>query len=94
VTGAVPTIAREPRRSAAPTRREARLRPEFAARYPGIRSGIWEPAAVVADRVLAQSLLSRRGTGVRGRVLLDSHFEFRHGTGLSGERRGLRPAAE
>jgi hypothetical protein len=91
---AAPTISREATRAALPARREARLRPEFAAWYPGMRAGIWESAAVVADRVLAQSLLSRRGVGVRGRVLLDRHFEFRHGTGLSGERRGLRPAGD
>jgi hypothetical protein len=83
---------REPARSASPTRREARLRAEFAGHYPGLRAGTWESAAVLADRVLAQSLLSRRGAGIRGRVLLDAHFEFRHGTGLRGERHGLRPA--
>ena len=51
--------------------REARLRPEFAACYPGLRAGEWAPAAVVADRVLAQSLLRASDGIVRGRVLLE-----------------------
>jgi len=69
--------------------REARLRPEFAERYPGIRAGEWVPAAILADRVLAQALLRHRGT-LLGRVLLDAHFEFRYGAARGGERRGLR----
>ena len=48
------------------------------------------PAAVVADRVLAQSLLRASDGTVRGRVLLEAHFEFRHGRSLGGERHGLR----
>ncbi|MEP6687288.1 MAG: hypothetical protein ABJC36_03005 [Gemmatimonadales bacterium] len=70
--------------------REAQLRPAFAALYPGIRVGEWAPAAVVADRVLAQSLLRASDGIVRGRVLLEAHFDFRHGTSLGGERHGLR----
>jgi len=71
-------------------RREARLRPEFAALYPGFGAGEWAPAAMVADRALAQTLL-RAGDGTfRGRVLVEAHFEFRHGTALGGERHGLR----
>ncbi|HEX3275491.1 MAG TPA: hypothetical protein VHR43_11590 [Gemmatimonadales bacterium] len=95
MTAAAPTDApagarREPAWSARPTRREARLRAEFAGWYPGLRAGAWESAAVMADRVLAQSLLSHRGSGIRGRVLLDAHFEFRHGAGSGGERHGVR----
>jgi hypothetical protein len=71
-------------------RREARLRPQFAALYPGLRAGEWSPAAVVADRVLAQSLLRASDGTIRGRVLLEAHFEFRHGRSLGGERHGLR----
>jgi hypothetical protein len=77
-------------RTGAAGRREARLRPEFAALYPGLRVGEWAPAAVVADRVLAQSLLRASDGSFRGRVLLEAHFEFRHGTSLGGERHGLR----
>ena len=70
--------------------REARLRPEFAALYPGLGAGEWAPAAVVADRVLAQALLRASDGSIRGRVLLEAHFEFRHGRSLGGERHGLR----
>lgn len=62
-------------------RREARLRPEHADRYPGLRAGQWEPAATLADRVLARALLRGRDTALWVRVLLDEHFEFRGGGG-------------
>ena len=65
-------------------RREARLRPEHAQRYPGIQAGVWEPAAVLSDRVTAGGLL--RGSPIirRERVLPAEHFEFRGG-GRPGE---------
>ena len=65
-------------------RREARLRPEHATRYPGIQAGVWESAAVLCDRVLAGRLL-RGSPGWRERVLPPEHFEFR-GEGREGER--------
>jgi hypothetical protein len=64
--------------------REARLRPEHAPRYPGIRPGVWESAAVLCDRVVAAGLL-RGAPGWRERVLPREHFEFRGG-GSSTER--------
>jgi hypothetical protein len=70
--------------------REARLRPEFAYLYPGLRSGEWDSAAMVADRVLAGCLIRNNETAVRGRVLLDAHFEFRGGESEGGERKGVR----
>ena len=89
-----PTLERVPAlpgtRVGTVARREARLRPEFAALYPGLGAGQWAPAAVVADRLLAQSLLRASDGTIRGRVLLEAHFEFRHGTSLGGERHGLR----
>jgi hypothetical protein len=66
-------------------RREARLRPEHAGRYPGIKAGVWEPAAVLCDRVLAGGLLRGSPPGWRDRVLPPEHFEFR-GDGPQGER--------
>lgn len=63
-----------------PPRREARLRPEHARFYPGISPGIWESAAVLADRVLAGDLLRGVAPGWRDRVLPEEHFEFRGGT--------------
>jgi hypothetical protein len=70
--------------------REARLRPEFAALYPGLRAGEWSPAATTADRVLAGCLLRGGGLVVRRRVLPDAHFEFRGGESEGGEREGVR----
>ena len=40
--------------------REARLRPEFAARYPYLTPGVWVSAAVLSDQVVA-ALLGRPG---------------------------------
>jgi hypothetical protein len=59
--------------------REARLKDRYAALYPGLRPGVWQPAAVVVDRLLA-SLLEHPGPAgaVRpGRLLNPQHFEFR-----------------
>jgi hypothetical protein len=67
-------------------RREARLRPEYAGRYPGIQAGAWEPAAVLCDRVLAGRLLRGSPRGWSERVLPPEHFEFRGGEGPHGER--------
>jgi hypothetical protein len=72
--------------------REACLRPEFAELYPGLRAGEWIPAAVIADRVLADSLLHGTDTAIRGRVLRESHFVFRGGSARGGEREGIRAA--
>ena len=61
-------------------RREARLRPEHAAGYPGVRAGVWESAAVLVDRMVAARLLRGGQVEIQGRVLSDEHFEFRGGT--------------
>jgi hypothetical protein len=74
--------------------REARLRPEHAHRYPGVRPERWEAAAIVADRVLAGWLLRGNDIAIRGRVLLEAHFEFRGGSERGGEREGARPRRE
>lgn len=66
-------------------RREARLRPEHGARYPGIQAGEWESAAVLCDRVLAGGLLRGSPVGWRDRVLPAEYFEFRGG-GPEGQR--------
>jgi hypothetical protein len=71
-------------------RREARLRPEYAGRYPGIQAGVWEPAAVLCDRVLASGLLRGSPLGWRDRVLAPAHFEFRG----EGPRQEERPRRE
>ena len=59
--------------------REGRLSPSAARHYPWIEAGRWQPAAVLADQVVAGRLL--RGTYhlTCGRALPDAHFEFRGG---------------
>ena len=84
-TPATPRSSQSPRPLSPLGRREARLRPEHAARYPGVRAGVWEPAAVLCDRVLAGRLLRGSPRGWSERVLPPEHFEFR-GEGPQGER--------
>ena len=75
------------------SRREARLRPEQADLYPGLVPGQWEPAATLADRVLAGRLLRGRDLLHPGRILADAHFEFRGGHALDASAPG-RPRRE
>ena len=58
--------------------REARLRPEFADRYPFLTPGVWEPASLLTDRVVAGVLGRPDGRFIsRERALDPEHFEFR-----------------
>jgi hypothetical protein len=60
--------------------REARLRPEFAALYPGLEPGTWEDATVLAEQVLSEHLVRPSpGYMLSDRVLANEHFEFRGG---------------
>jgi hypothetical protein len=61
--------------------REARLRPEFQALYPGVPPGEWRPAHAMLDMVAASRLLGGRRSGeILGlRSLDERHFEFRGG---------------
>jgi hypothetical protein len=62
-------------------RREARLRPEYAHFYPMVKAGVWEAAAVIAEKVAATRLMQLEDAYVlHDRVLADAHFEFRGGT--------------
>ena len=71
--------------------REARLRPEFADLYPTLTAGQWEPAARVAEAVLARLLLLEISEApLQDRVLREEHFEFR---GESPMELPARPAA-
>ena len=73
--------------------REARLRPEFAALYPGLTPGQWEPAARIAEAVLANLLLHEIGEApLPDRTLNEAHFEFRGGAEAEGAGRGNRAA--
>ena len=59
--------------------REARLRPEYAELYPELIPGQWEPAARIAEVVLARYLLQQLTDGQADRALNETHFEFRGG---------------
>jgi hypothetical protein len=75
-----------------PSVREARLRPEFAHLYPPLEAGRWEPAALLADRVVAWLLRQPdRGFVAPERVLRSEHFEFRGG-GAPPQRNAGTPA--
>ena len=74
--------------------REARLLPQHAHRYPGLSPDRWEPAATLADRVLAGWLLRGTTLTLRGRTLTEAHFEFRGGVARAGGGAGGRPRRE
>ena len=60
------------------SRREARLRAEYARKYPYIDVGKWQPAAVLSDVVVAHTLIRPDGPFITGeRALNPVHFEFR-----------------
>ena len=60
--------------------REARLRPEFARLYPGLKPDQWESAVRVAEAVLANLMLQELAEApAHERVLPEEHFEFRGG---------------
>jgi hypothetical protein len=75
-------------------RREARVRPEHAHRYPGLHAEEWVSAATLADRVLAAALLRGRDTSLWIRLLRDEHFEFRGGGDRLFSDEGERPRRE
>jgi hypothetical protein len=58
--------------------REARLKAEYADLYPTLTPGQWEPAARIAEAVLARLLLLEISEApLQDRVLREEHFEFR-----------------
>jgi hypothetical protein len=71
--------------------REARLKPEFAHLYPPLQGGRWEPAGVLADRMVAWLLRQSNRSGYVSphRVLRPEHFDFRGETVRSFEREKL-----
>jgi hypothetical protein len=58
--------------------REIRLKPEFAAIYEGVEPGVWLPARVLAEQVIAR-VHKQRALGVYSRTFDSRHFEFRGG---------------
>jgi hypothetical protein len=58
--------------------REARLRPEFADRYPGVDPDVWYIAATLAEHLLARFLRGgETGSAPPERIMDPEHFEFR-----------------
>ena len=58
--------------------REARLKEEFAAEYPGIPPEVWLPVAELAQK-LVERHQSGRKAGRFTRTFDPTHFEFRGG---------------
>ena len=61
------------------TAREARLRPEFAERYPQLEAGVWETAAEIGAKVLLWQVQQQGTAALASRILDERHFEFRGG---------------
>jgi hypothetical protein len=59
--------------------REARLRPEFADRYPDVPAGLWMPAADMGAALLLAHLHSASPPRLGSRLMDERHFEFRGG---------------
>ncbi len=57
--------------------REARLRHEFAALYPGVDTETWYAAATLAEHLLGRIVRGDVEGPVMPRVLDPAHFEFR-----------------
>ena len=67
------------------TAREARLRPEFAERYPQLEAGVWETAAEIGAKVLLWQVQQQGTAALASRILDERHFEFRGGWERGGE---------
>ena len=59
-------------------RREARLKPEFADLYPGLRHDVWYSAAWLSARQFARTRCDGVASEIAA-VLSNQHFEFRGG---------------
>jgi hypothetical protein len=58
--------------------REARLKPEFAHLYPGLKPRTWYNAAWLSARQFARVPCDGQAASI-AKMLNDSHFEFRGG---------------
>jgi hypothetical protein len=70
--------------------REARLREQYGKLYPGLKPGIWLPAAEVAEHIVAEIRHEGGRSGMLGRLVSENHFEFRGGDIVSRSRRDER----
>jgi hypothetical protein len=68
--------------------RQARLKPQFAAQYPGVVAGEWMPAWLLAEQLLTRA--EEQGVSPGERVCVPAHIEFRGGGRRPPELRGLR----
>jgi hypothetical protein len=68
--------------------REARLKPEHASLYPGLKPGVWQPVETLLRYVtdLLHQDRSRSGVITSNRLLHQEHFEYR---GTSARPEGL-----
>jgi hypothetical protein len=69
------------------TVREARLKPEHAAEYPGLTPDIWIAATELAQKLIERANFRRR-EGRHTRTFDPTHFDFRGGP--TGARSGAR----
>ena len=67
------------------TAREARLKPEYAERYPQLEPGVWETAAEIGAKVLLWQVQQVGTAALSTRNLDERHFEFRGGWYRGGE---------
>ena len=58
--------------------REARLKPEYAAFYPGVQPGIWMAASTIGQQLLLWHLTAP-AMPQGERLMAEEHFEFRGG---------------
>jgi len=58
--------------------REARLKPEYAALYPGVQPGVWMPASAIGQQLLLWHLTAP-ATPQGERLMVEEHFDFRGG---------------
>ena len=70
------------------SRREARLRPDFAELYPGLRPDVWYSAAWLSARQLARTRCDGVAASI-AEILNGRHFDFR-----GGRPRGIRASSE
>jgi hypothetical protein len=67
--------------------REAKLRPEVAALYPGIDPEVWYIAATLAEHLLGRYLRQDSGgQAAPARIMDPDHFDFRGDGGFVGGR--------
>lgn len=71
--------------------RQARLRPEYADLYPGVKPGVWLAATTIGQQLLLWHL-AKSVTPLGERLMAEEHFEFRGG-GQESVRDGARTRA-